>query len=104
MLNRSDISLLGLLLVGGFLLDLAGHQPLLSYQGIALALLQCLEMRLDVLLELVRALVVNGLGLVVDLAVLEDPHDVLAEVLAISVLVVGQLLLDGLEVDRLLHH
>lgn len=45
-------------------------------------------MRLDVLLELVRAFVVHGLGLVVDLAVFEDPHDVLAEVLAVAVLVV----------------
>lgn len=89
MLNRSDIPLLGLLLVGGFLLDLAGHQPLLSDQGIALALLQSLEMRLDVLLELVGALEVHSFWLVVDLAVLEDPHDVLAEVLAVSVLVVG---------------
>lgn len=61
-------------------------------------------MRLDVLLELVRAFVVHRLGLVVDLAVFEDPHDVLAEVLTVTVLVVRELLLDGFQVDWLLHH
>ncbi len=90
----SNLSLL--LAVPRLLLQLAPSEPPLNYRRLPLALLECVQVRLDVFLEFVGAFVVDGLRLVIDPAVLEDPDDVLAEVLAVSVLVVRQLLLDGL--------
>lgn len=58
----------------------------------------------DVVLELVGALVVDSFGLVVNLTVFEYLHDVLAEMLTVSVLIVGKLLLDGLQVDWLFYY
>lgn len=58
----------------------------------------------DVILQFVGAFVVYCFRLVVNLAVFEDSTDVVAEVFPVSVLVVRQLLLDGLQVDWLLYH
>jgi hypothetical protein len=98
-----DHSFLSLLVVGGFLLELPAHQSFFSDVGVALALLQRSDVLFDVLLQLVGTLVVGCLRLVVDPAVLEDTRDVVAEVLTVAVFVVCQLLLDGLDVDRLLN-
>lgn len=97
-------SLLGLLLVSSLLLVLAALQSLLNRKRLPLALLQRGDVWLDVLLEFVGALEVGGFWLVVDPAILEDPCDVFTEVVPITVFVVGQLLLDGLDVDGLLDH
>jgi hypothetical protein len=97
-------SLLGLLLIAGLLLVLSTLQSLLRQIQIPLPILQGCDMWFDVFLEFVGAFEVGGLWLVVDPAILEDPCDIFTEVFPITVFVVGQLLLDGLDVDGLLDH
>jgi hypothetical protein len=58
---------------------------------------------LNILFQLVRALEIDSLRLVVDLAVFEDLQDILAKVLSVTIKIAGKLLFDGLGIHRFLY-